>query len=311
MTPIRVRVNQSASTGRLRLPVLDPELEIDITGFAPGLSIDASDSTLRNVSVWGSDNVDVEIGNGAGGDVTGVMIENNILGTPPHRFDGSFAPSGNDHLWLRSEAKNGTVQNNLMGFGDGGGISVRPSATGWLVFQNELRNGGRAAGWGAQQDAVGDGASGLIVRGNLFVDLPGFGVDSYEGVGGSTIEQNTLRANGRLSPEQGGICLLETRMAKARSYLFAATEGSVAAPVDNDSDTGTYTDAGYGTDPSANRFSFTIATPAGLSVGDEMSPIAYLAADGTSEFGPNFTVDAAALFNLRHDFRRHHRRRAE
>ena len=72
--------------------------------------------------------------------------------------------------------------------------------------------------------------------------------------------------------------------------LFTETEGVA----DADAATGaTYPDTGYGTDPSVNRFSFTVALsalPSPLNLGDEISPIAYSAGQGTSEFGPNYTV---------------------
>ncbi|MDH3730033.1 MAG: Ig-like domain-containing protein, partial [Acidimicrobiia bacterium] len=400
--------------------VLDPELEIDVTGVTDGIVVDASNSRIKALSVWGSDSYDIRIGDDAGGDVVGVKIEQNIIGNPPHQFNGTVPPIGIDQLKINNEAKGGTVSENLMGFGDGSAISIDDLATGWTVLQNEIRGVGRAAGWGPLQDAINDVPSGTIVRGNLLVDSAGFGVDSYGSTGGFTIDQNTLRNNGTVSPEVGGVRLMGSTGSTVSKNIFEQNNGPAiivvgdrpSAPYgpseknhitqnefsnlvgtddnlgiaidliadlatdaehdagdgvtnndggldgnagnneldfpvidgaylaagnltvtgfarpdvviefyrakgatndnngggnphgegfeyldtrtegvsDGDATTGaTYPDVGYGTDASANRFSFTFAAPT-VSVGDEISPIAYLAADGTSEFGPNLAV---------------------
>ncbi len=112
-----------------------------------------------------------------------------------------------------------------------------------------------------------------IVGGNLTVTgyaRPDVQIEFYEAVGAA----NDNNASG--NPHGEGA-----------TYLFTETEGVADADATT---AATYNDPGYGTDPSVNRFNFTIATPAGLVIGDEISAIAYDAVAGTSEFGPNFTV---------------------
>ena len=78
-----------------------------------------------------------------------------------------------------------------------------------------------------------------------------------------------------------------THTVKVSSICSRSVEGTA----DADATTGaSYSDPGYGADANVNRFSFTIAAPAGLVIGDEISAIADLVSLGTSEFGPNFTV---------------------
>ncbi|MDH3588052.1 MAG: right-handed parallel beta-helix repeat-containing protein, partial [Gammaproteobacteria bacterium] len=401
-------------------PILDPELELEVTGIDHGIEVDAASAVIRNISIWKSDEHDLLIGDGGGASFTGTLIEQNVIGTPPHRFDNSFTATGNDLIDVFADADTGILQNNLIGFGDGGGFSPDLGATPWLVFQNEIRGIGRAAGWGPAQDAVGDGAPGIIIRGNLLVDSAGGGVESNLMPGGFTIEQNTFRNNGTVSPETFQIRLMGTtgnsvtrnifdagngpaiivvsdhgvfpvygaseanlisqnqfngnhagiaidlldagspsiehengdgitlndggtvandgndgldfpvidavmlggsltvtgfarpgvtvefykalgtandqntggtEHGEGLEYLFTAVEGSGA---DSDATTGSYASADYGSDPAANRFSFTVAAPAGLSLGDPVSAIAIDGSNNTSEFGPNLLVTAGS-----------------
>ncbi|MCP4246275.1 MAG: hypothetical protein GY778_04425, partial [bacterium] len=73
-------------------------------------------------------------------------------------------------------------------------------------------------------------------------------------------------------------------------WLFTETEGSGS---DADGSPGSYANPDFGSDAAAARFSFTVPTPVGLIVGDEISAIATDGANNTSEFGVNATVAAA------------------
>ncbi len=115
-----------------------------------------------------------------------------------------------------------------------------------------------------------DGAQ--INGGNLTVTgfaRPGAVIEFYEAVGAADDENAGGAAHGE------GV-----------TWLFSATEGVA----DADPTTGaSYADPNYGSDPNVNRFSFTVAAPAGLNHNDEISATG---SDGsnTSEFGPNFIV---------------------
>jgi uncharacterized repeat protein (TIGR01451 family) len=67
--------------------------------------------------------------------------------------------------------------------------------------------------------------------------------------------------------------------------------------VDATSATGTYTNSGgnsnIGTD-TANRFRCSLTTPGGVNAGSVLTSVEYLAADGTSEFGPNVVVGTSS-----------------
>ncbi len=212
--------------GLFTTPVLDPELEIEVSGVDYGLQIDnASSVVIRNISIWKSNENDLRLGDGAGAGFSGTLIEQNVIGTPPHRFDSSFQPTGNDLIDALGDVDSGTLQNNLIGFADGGGFSPDQDATPWLVFQNEIRGIGRAAGWGPNQDAIGDGAPGIIVRGNLLADNAGGGVESNLMPGGFTIEQNTLRNNGTASPETFSIRLMGNTGNLVTKNIFESGNG--------------------------------------------------------------------------------------
>ncbi|MBT8216205.1 MAG: right-handed parallel beta-helix repeat-containing protein, partial [Acidimicrobiia bacterium] len=219
--------------GLYTTPVLDPELELDITGPTNGLLIEAADATVRGIGIWGAGSHDIAVGDDLGPAFAGVLIEQNIVGTPPHRFDSSFAPSGNDLIELYAEATDGIVRDNLIGFSDGGGVSVDEVTGGWLVFQNEIRGIGRAAGWGALQDGVGDAGPGTVVRGNLLVDSAGMGVDSHLSPGGYTVEQNTIRNNGTIAPENAGIRVIGSGSTVTKN-LFEQNNGPAIIIVSDD-----------------------------------------------------------------------------
>ncbi|NNF11272.1 MAG: hypothetical protein HKN74_13410, partial [Acidimicrobiia bacterium] len=114
--------------------------------------------------------------------------------------------------------------------------------------------------------------SAYLLGGNLIVNgyaRAGDRIEFYESVG--TANDN----NSSGTPHGEGV-----------GYLFTATEGVA----DADPNPASYTDPGYGTDTTAEGFSFTVPAPVGLALGEQVSALSHQGGVGTSEFGPSVTV---------------------
>ncbi len=168
-------------------------------------------------------------------------------------------------------AASGEIGIDLEGSGDAGGTGTAP-------FITPNRSGGVGTGGDNLFNfPIVDAAS--IVNGNLI--LTGYAR------AGATIEiyvADTTPASG---------------FGQGKTYLTTVTEGATSGTVDSTSATGTYANpstytvpggnTSVGTD-TANRFLFSLPAPSNVSVGSLLTAIEYLAADGTSEFGPNVLV---------------------
>jgi hypothetical protein len=151
-----------------------------------GLYINAADVTVRRLSIWAfgssfdpanNNNANIQIGN-----VTGAVIEENVLGTPPDSFAD---PVANRTLGpnIRSiGGDSGTIRNNLIGFSRSVGIYLSTNANNWLIEGNEIR--GNAIGNGTLDGIdLPEGSIGTTIRANLITANLGAGVDMYRGGG--------------------------------------------------------------------------------------------------------------------------------
>ena len=231
-------------------------------------------------------------GMGIDGTATDVVVANNTVTGSGQR--------GVQIGGIRQTGSGNTVRRNIVTGSAGPGVIVPDTVNTITVTENHFGGNGSLAidvVAAAGDTAAGDGIllnDGLIDvnDGNDSLDYPiidgavlsggnllvtgfaraGVTIEFYEAVGAA----NDNNASG--DPHGEGIV-----------YLFTSTEGTA----DADATTGaSYSDPGYGADPSVNRFSFTVPAPAGLSNGDEISATAFLVANGTSEFGPNAPVTA-------------------
>ena len=249
--------------------------------------------------------------NYGGGSATGTLTGNLIVDSGGMGVDGTSTGNlvadntitgsgqqGVQTAGIRQNGSNNLVRGNIISGSAGPGVVVPDIVNANRVTQNHFSGNGsiaidlvEAGGDSAIGDGitVNDGATD-VSEGNDGLDYPV--IDSAYINGGNLTVTGFARANVEIEFYEAVGAVNDDNTAgnphgEGVTYLFTRTEGVADADATtNDS----YTDPGYGTDPDVSRFSFTIATPAGLSTGDEISAIAYLAANGTSEFGPNFAV---------------------
>ena len=178
-----------------------PEIEIvDGNGLANGLDIEGNNTTVRGISIrgFGTGNVSQEGNIFIGNDVTGTLIEQNVVGTTATSFTdpGSSTRTSSSNIYSAG-GDNGIVRNNLIGFARFFGMLADSGSTGWVVENNEVR--GNATG-NALLDGLSfeeSGTSGDTARGNLVIDNDGCGLDSWTSDGGHTFVNNTVLQNGR------------------------------------------------------------------------------------------------------------------
>jgi uncharacterized repeat protein (TIGR01451 family) len=184
----------------LALPaVARPEVEIrDANALALGVSVQASSVALAGLSITGFGNAPASATDAnvlVGAAATGALIENCVLGASATSFTdpGAAARSGGDNLRALG-GDGGVLQNSLVGFAVGSGVSLQSGSDGWLVLGVEIR--GNAIGQGGR-DGVEIGTSGTAtVRGNLITLHDGAGIDGRTSTGSLTLENNTVTRNG-------------------------------------------------------------------------------------------------------------------
>ena len=251
--------------------------------------------------------------NYGGGSTTGTITANLVVDSGGMGIDGTATGNvvanntvtGSGQLGvqiggIRQTGSGNTVRRNIVTGSAGPGVIVPDTVNTITVTENHFGGNGsiaidlvEAAGDTAAGDGImlndglvdgNDGNDGLdypiidgavLNGGNLLVTgfaRAGATIEFYEAVGAAN--DNNAAGN----PHGEGVV-----------YLFTSTEGIA----DADATIGaSYTDPGYGTDPSVNRFSFTVVAPGGISSGDQLSAIAIDALGNTSEFGVNAPVTA-------------------
>ena len=186
----------------LPLPVVNrPEiLIVDGNNVGIGLNIQANNVTIRGIAIYGfgatpdSDtNANIRIGN-----VSGVIIEQNVIGTTATSFTdpGAATRTGGDDVRAVG-GDNGTLRNNLIGFNGGKGFGGTTTSTGWLVTGNEIRRTGLGTGtWDCISLINASGS--ITIRGNLLTQSNAMGFDSINSNGSNILENNTISENGQV-----------------------------------------------------------------------------------------------------------------
>jgi parallel beta-helix repeat protein len=209
--------------------VAKPELEVaDTAGLGPGLNILAADVTVRRLSLWGfgtavlaDGHANIRVGN-----VTGALIEQNILGTPPDSFtDPGAARTGGQGIWVQS-GDTGTIQNNLIGFNESFGIFLFQGANTWLVENNEIRSNALGSA-GLDGIDINNSSASATIRGNLFAANLGSAVDMFLGGGSNVIENNTMTGNGIGGVEDAGVRILADNNAIRRNIITASAGSGI------------------------------------------------------------------------------------
>jgi uncharacterized repeat protein (TIGR01451 family) len=178
----------------------NPEVQISAPRGTIGIGIDvnAGNTTVRGLAIFGfgataningSANIQVENG------ITGTLIERNFLGSTAMSFTDPGAATRSLGDNVRSVGgKNGTIQNNLIGFSEGKGVAIESASTGWLVQRNEIRgNGINNPNLGGMDT---ENSSGSTVQQNLFIGAWGAGINTSQSSGSNTIVNNTVTGNG-------------------------------------------------------------------------------------------------------------------
>jgi uncharacterized repeat protein (TIGR01451 family) len=211
-----------------------------------------------------------------------------------------------------------TVSQNVINANYGAGILVANGATQNTISQNsiyangtvtaangaaasgeigiDLANAADAAGTGTAPYITPNRSGGIGTGGDNLFNFPV--IDAASIVGGNLILTGYARAGATIE-----VFIADTATTPAsgfgqgKTYVTTLTEGAASGIADTASATGTYANPrgneNVGTD-TANRFYFSLPAPGSVSVGSVLTAVEYLAANGTSEFGPNITVVNAA-----------------
>ncbi|WP_046243953.1 T9SS type A sorting domain-containing protein [Hymenobacter terrenus] len=155
-----------------------------------GVAVSANNTTIKGLSISGF--FDCIFLNG---DVSGTLIEQNMVGTratsftdPPVRTVRSGIYSGG--------GDNGIYRNNLIGFMGQTGVWMVGSSNNNIVRQNEIRTCSQEIG---NLDGLEprDASTNNLIQANLVTENQGEGIDTFESVGGNRFIQNSLTRNGR------------------------------------------------------------------------------------------------------------------
>jgi uncharacterized repeat protein (TIGR01451 family) len=193
----------TVGTGGTALSQLNgPEVQVRGTNAFNGFALNANNTTVRGLSIYGFNN-----GIFGGVNNTGTRIEQNVIGASAISFTdpGTGARTLNEAINL-NDSDNGFVTNNLIGFNGGMGVWVQTNGNGAnnnAITGNEIRSNALVRNVGNGERLVFDGmelqgnSTGNTVSGNLITANVGHGIDSYgNGIGGNTITGNTISNNG-------------------------------------------------------------------------------------------------------------------
>jgi len=239
-------------------------------------------------------------------------ITNNTISGNGVSVSGS-APSITAGIFLNNTGT--TITKNIISGNYGAGILVTNSSTNNTLSQNSIYGNGTIVS-----------ANGNPASGEIGIDLLTSGQSATTGVspyitpntsGGTGAGGNNLNAFPVLDGASiaNGTYLIVTGWARpgatielfladaspasgfgqGKSYLGTVTEGSASSPKDTDATTTTYSLGGNTGTDTTNRFRFSFAVPSNVSVGSVLTATSTLAANGTSEFGPNITVTTASI----------------
>ena len=131
---------------------------------------------------------------------SGVVIERNVVGSPPNAFaDPAITGTLRGVALLNTDSA--TIRDNLIGFVDTNGVSAS-ATTGTTITGNEIRETGQVDGVADGINYGGSSATGTITA-NLIVDSGGMGIDGT--ATGNLVENNTVNGSGLLGVQTAGI----------------------------------------------------------------------------------------------------------
>jgi uncharacterized repeat protein (TIGR01451 family) len=173
--------------------VAAPEVEIrDAGGLAIGLHVQANNATIRGVAMLGFGTANPEGAIVVADGFTGTLVEQNILGSTATSFTDPGAVLRNYTGVTSNGGDNGTIQDNLIGFGHRGIFLLNSSST-WTVEGNEIKDHDLAD---ADGDGIAvDGSTNITLLGNLITGSSSQGLSATNS-SGTNLVNNTLTGNG-------------------------------------------------------------------------------------------------------------------
>jgi len=168
--------------------------EVQLTGTAAtnvGLDLTGAGTGVMGLAIHG-------FGNGAASDsyanvrvaAANATILGNFIGTPATAFAGGSTKADGIRVLSGTDL---TVQNNLIGFNQGKGLTLNSGVTGATISQNEVRGNGISDVTLGGIDVQG---SASMISNNLAINNLGAGLDGLNSAGGNTWTGNTVTGNG-------------------------------------------------------------------------------------------------------------------
>ncbi|MFZ4760206.1 MAG: DUF4347 domain-containing protein, partial [Burkholderiaceae bacterium] len=166
--------------------VARPEIEIvDGGSVSLGLDLAAAGITVRGLAMQGFDVAVLRLRATA----SDALIEGNVLGSGATAFVDPGSGARSDTIVESMAADGGTLRNNLIGFADETAVELDPGSDRWTVTGNEVRGGSLGSDILNALDLQGDDA---VIRGNLFADSRGSGIDLRGTTSNALFQNNTV-----------------------------------------------------------------------------------------------------------------------
>jgi uncharacterized repeat protein (TIGR01451 family) len=217
---------------------------------------------------------------------TGSTISQNVLN----------ANYGAGILVANGSSQNTITKNSIYANGT---VAAANGATASGEIGIDLESASNAAGTGSAPYVTPNRSGGVGTGGNNLFNFPI--IDGAAISAGNLTLTGYGRAGATIEVYIADATPAGIGFGQGKTLVATLTEGATSGTVDTTAATGTYTnprtstnpgsDTNVGTD-AANRFAFSLPTPSGVSVGSVLTASEFLAANGTSEFGPNIIVSS-------------------
>ncbi|MDH3398575.1 MAG: right-handed parallel beta-helix repeat-containing protein, partial [Acidimicrobiia bacterium] len=172
-----------------------PELELQASGTTVGLQLQANSAVVRRLAIVGFSSRDILVGPSGGADYTGVVIDDNVVGSGAGAFTGSLPAATSSDIYV-GDADGAIIQNNLVGWANVRTIDIYDSVN-VVVRGNELRS--------TPEDVIDVVLStdSVTVENNLITDGLNWGLELHGPNG--IARNNTIQSVGNGSGQTGGI----------------------------------------------------------------------------------------------------------
>ncbi len=171
------------------LPNYDrPEIQVHRDG-GDVFQIDASTTTIRNISVYANDKAGIRINSGS------AFIYENLLGV-----NAAGVKAGAIEFGVEMRNGNATIARNYFSGSDDAGMNIDGGTSTILEYNHFYQNGIDNC---ADNIVLNDG-SGIVIRNNLINQASGIGIEADSFGAGLLITENTISGNGIGATDCGG-----------------------------------------------------------------------------------------------------------